>query len=143
MFELKPSRPLTPQDLFWGFPEFENSISGSDGRRKIGFAIDVEDADDKYIVKAELPGYDKQDISVSVNNGALNISATRKAEKEEKDEKKKFVRRERLFGESSRWVRLQGMDVENVKASYKDGILTIDVGKIKKDAPPCHAIEIE
>ena len=89
---------------------------------------DVKEMKDKYEIKVDLPGYEKENINLSLNNGYLEISA--KMNKEENDEEEKYVRRERFVGECSRSF-FVGDDIteEDINAEFKNGILKIDVPK--------------
>jgi HSP20 family protein len=86
-------------------------------------AFDVYEEQDNFVVKAELPGMKKEDINVSLQDGILIISGERKGET--KDEGAEVFRAERYFGKFQRTVSLPAtVAVNNVKAEYKDGILT-------------------
>ena len=61
-------------------------------------STDIQDLGDKYQLEVELPGYEKKDLKADLKDGYLTISAERNINKEEKDEKGKFVRRERYMG---------------------------------------------
>lgn len=89
---------------------------------------DVKEMKDKYEIKVDLPGYEKENINLSLNNGYLEITA--KMNKEENDEEEKYVRRERFVGECSRSF-FVGDDIteEDINAEFKNGILKIDVPK--------------
>src|SRR5690606_16705057 len=86
-------------------------------------AVDLYEEKDRFIVKAELPGMEKKDIDVSLDEGALTISGERRYE-----ERKEGTthRTERFYGKFQRTVTLPTkVDADKVKASYKDGVLTI------------------
>jgi len=90
---------------------------------------DIREKNDKYLVDIDLPGFEKENINLSLDKGYLNISA--KVEKEENDdEDEKFLHRERFYGECSRSFYV-GEDVEekDIKAEFKNGILKIEVPK--------------
>ncbi len=91
----------------------------------------IVEKDKNYEVLVDLPGYDKNNIEVNVENGYLNIHAKIEKENNEKDkDKDKFVRRERFYGECSRSFYV-GDEVkeEDISAEFKNGILVIDVPK--------------
>lgn len=98
-------------------------------------AIDVIESKDSYKVNAELPGFKKDDIHVSINAGVLSINAENKSSHEEKEDGR-VVRQERRYGQYIRSVQL-GNDVDdsNIDAQYKDGILTLVLPK-KEEARP-------
>ncbi|MBR4161935.1 MAG: Hsp20/alpha crystallin family protein [Solobacterium sp.] len=89
---------------------------------------DVEEKDGNYILKMDLPGYDKEDIKISLYNGNLSIQAQSHREKEEKDEKGKVIRKERFSGNCSRSFYVgEGVRETDVHAGFDNGVLTITV----------------
>lgn len=106
---------------------------------------DIREKGDKYLIDIDLPGYDKENIKISVEDGYLTVQATIDSNDEEK-EKGKFVRRERYMGTCSRSFYV-GEDVksEDIKATFKKGILRLEVPKKedKKELPEKKYIEIE
>ena len=106
---------------------------------------DIREKGDKYLIDIDLPGYDKENIKISVEDGYLTVQATIDSNEEEK-EKGKFVRRERYMGTCSRSFYV-GEDVksEDIKATFKKGILRLEVPKKedKKELPEKKYIEIE
>ena len=107
---------------------------------------DVEESDDHYTLKMDLPGYQKEDVTVSLNRGNLTISAKRNTSKDEKDDRGNILRQERFTGNCSRTFSV-GTDVKytDIHASFKDGILTVTVPKVeqKKELPEHNYITIE
>ena len=90
--------------------------------------LDVSETKDAYMVKAEIPGVDQKDLSVSLQNQILTIKGEKHKDKEEKDEK--YHRVERSWGEFTRAIALPGAaDTEKVNATFKDGVLTITLPK--------------
>jgi HSP20 family protein len=97
-------------------------------------ALDVYDEKDSFSVKVELPGMKKEDIEISYHDGALTVSGERKHERE-KQEGETF-RSERYFGRFQRTVTLPArVDAGKIAASYKDGVLHIELPKAE-DAKP-------
>src|SRR5437773_2480162 len=89
-------------------------------------ALDVFDDKDSFVVKAELPGMKKEDINLSLHDGVLTISGERKFERENKEGE--TFRSERYFGKFQRSVTLPAaVDANKVKASYKDGVLSVEL----------------
>ena len=94
-------------------------------------AVDIYEDKDNIIVKAELPGMKKDDLSIDVKNNVLTLSGERKYEEETK--KENFHRIERSYGKFSRSFTLpDSVKVDKVKANYKDGILEISLPKAKE-----------
>ena len=92
---------------------------------------DIKEKKDKYILDIDLPGYEKENINLSLQDGYLKIYA--KIDKDEKtDDEGKYVRRERFYGECSRSFYV-GDDVkeEDIEAEFKNGILKVEVPKKK------------
>lgn len=106
---------------------------------------DIKEKTDKYLIGIELPGYQKENIKIDVEDGYLTVHAEINSDNEEKEEGK-FVRRERYVGSCSRSFYV-GNEVksEDIKASFKNGILKIEVPKKehKKELPEKKYIEIE
>ena len=90
--------------------------------------VDIYEAEGDVVVKAELPGMKREDISVSIANGSISIIGTKKSE--EKVEQKDFLRLERSFGSFNRTLSLpENLDTEHAKASFKDGVLEVHLPK--------------
>lgn len=112
-----------------------NRLFGSTQERGWGAmyvpTVDLEESDDAYIVRADLPGLKKDKINVSVQNNLLTIQGVRSREAESKDEDRGYYSRERSYGSFTRTVSLPGpVDEMNVKAKYADGVLTITLPKV-------------
>lgn len=143
MFELKPfarkNDDLMMYDPFKDFfsPGFWNV------QAPIGFKTDVKDNGDSYMLEADIPGVDKSNIDLHIENHRLIINAKRDEQKEEKDEKKGYVRKERVFGTFTRSFDLDGIDEGGIDAAYKDGVLTVTLPKLKEEEKPQHQIEIK
>lgn len=96
--------------------------------------VDIAEDDKEYLIKVELPEIHKDDVKVTVENGALTISGERKAEKEEKG--RKFHRVERYYGRFERSFTIpDDAEAENVKAEFKDGMLRVHLAKSEKARP--------
>ncbi len=94
---------------------------------------DIKEKKDKYEIMMDLPGYEKENINLELDNGYLVVSA--KEEKEENHDDEKFVRRERFYGECARSFYV-GNEIteEDIKAEFKNGTLKIEVPK-KEEKP--------
>ncbi|MBR1591590.1 MAG: Hsp20/alpha crystallin family protein [Ruminococcus sp.] len=104
---------------------------------------DIKDEGDKYVLESELPGFEKEDISLDINGSYLVISAQHKTEDEKKDDSGKYIRRERTFGSYKRSFGISGIDTENISAEYKNGILIVDMPKKKREEPETRKLEIK
>lgn len=114
--------------VFFGDPFFSNATTAV-----AAFGTDVTDEGDHYQLTADLPGFKKDDIDISVEDGILTISAERNEETEDKDSKGHYIRRERTYGSYKRSFDLTEVDDENITAKYEDGVLTLALPK--KQAP--------
>ena len=126
---LVPRRDFDLFDDFFNDPFFKGGERHSHPLMK----TDIKEIEDDYIIDIDLPGFDKKDIQIDVENGYLNINA--KSENSNDDEEKgKFIRRERYYGECSRSFYI-GEDVheDDIKATFKNGILSLDVPKVKEE----------
>jgi HSP20 family protein len=104
--------------------------------------IDIEENGSNLVVKAELPGMKKEDIKVAVRDNILTVSGERSHENETKN--KTFHRIERSYGKFSRVITLPAdVDSNKVKASYKDGILSITLPKPESAKPKQIDVEIK
>ena len=115
-----------------GFDLFDDFFKDDDffsQRTNSLMKTDIKEKKDKYIVEMDLPGYNKENIDIELNNGYLTVTA--KVNKENKEgEEERFVRQERFYGECSRSFYV-GNDVEkeDIEAEFKNGILKIDIPK--------------
>ena len=104
---------------------------------------DIKDAGDKYVMESELPGFEKEDITLDINGTYLTISAEHKTETENNDEESKYIRKERTYGSYKRSFDISDVDAEGIAAEYKNGILIIDLPKKKPEAPLAKRLEIK
>ncbi len=96
-------------------------------------SVDLSETDKELVVRAELPGMDTKEIDISLSGNVLNIKGERKHEREEKKENFHLV--ERSSGSFSRTLQLPvDVEADQIKASYKDGILNITMPKTKAEA---------
>lgn len=97
-------------------------------------ALDAFEDKDKYVVSLELPGMKKEDINVTVHDGVLTVSGERKSEKDVKEGT--IHRTERFYGKFSRSVSLpSAVSADKVGASYRDGVLTVEIPKAEEAKP--------
>ena len=107
-----------------------------------GFKVDVKDIGSEYELSAELPGLNKDEISLDYTDGYLTISANKTQSKNEGDEKAGYIRRERSFGSMSRSFYIDNIDKEKATADFKNGVLTIKLPKLTESKPVRHEIKI-
>lgn len=105
-------------------------------------SIDIEESNGNLMVKAEIPGMKKENIKVSVKEDMLTISGERKQENETRD--KTYHRIERSYGQFQRMIRLPAeVDADKIKASYKDGVLSVTLPKPESMQPKHIDVEME
>ena len=91
-------------------------------------AVDLYEKDDHFMIKAELPGVDKNDIKIDLKDRLLTLSGERTYDNEVKEEN--YYRRERAYGKFQRVFTLPAdVDSDKIKAEFKDGVLEIEVPK--------------
>lgn len=100
----------------------------------LAFPLDVVERENEYVITAEIPGVKKENISVTLENGVLTVSAEVRDAVEKQGER--IVRQERRYGNYVRSLRL-GAQVEekNIKAQYKDGLLQLTLPKAESVKP--------
>lgn len=139
MFELIPfGRRVSVYDPFRAFEEMERSMMNS---QPAGFRTDVIDTGDAYQLDAELPGFKKEDIQIQVEDDCLTISVERKQEAE--DKRPNYVKRERVYGSFSRSFDVSGVEVDQIQATYQDGILSLTMPKKAEIKPVSRKLEIQ
>jgi len=104
--------------------------------------VDIAETDKEFVIKAEIPEVKKEDVKVTVENGILTIRGDRKQETEEKG--KKFHRVERHYGSFTRSFTLpENVDAANIKASFKDGMLGLQIRKTAEAKPKSIDVKVE
>ena len=125
--------PLNEVSLFRNnFGKFFNDSFYTDQKKEWQPVVDIIKKNGKVIVTAELPGINKENISIDVNEDVLTLKGERKYEKEEKEAD--YYRKERVTGSFSRsFVLPSGVSTEEIIAEYKDGILKVEIPEAKKE----------
>ena len=112
----------------FGFPEVDKALYGKHANNVM--KTDVKETDTGYEVDIDLPGFKKDEINAQLDNGYRTISAAKGLDKDEKDKKGKYIRKERYAGAMSRSFYVgEGVTQEDIKAKYEDGILRLSVPK--------------
>jgi HSP20 family protein len=121
------------------FEEFERTGRGY-MLPEVSFPVDVIDEGENIRIIADLPGFNKKEIDVYVEDGSLVIKAVRREEKEETE--RNYIRQERRYGEVYRRISLPvEVEVEKIKAKYNNGILEIILPKVEKETRKVIKIE--
>lgn len=129
-------------DFFRAFfgDDFAKGMLGTERPLK----VDVQDKGDYYLLEADMPGMNRENVHVDVNNGVLTISAEMNDSNEKKDEDGHYIYRERRYGRTSRSFNLDGIRDQDITAEFKDGVLKLNLPKL--EIPPksaARAIEIQ
>ena len=104
--------------------------------------VDIYQTDEAIILKAELPGIKKEDVSVEIKDNVLTLKGERIEDKEVKEES--YFRKERCFGTFSRAFNLQHrVQPDKIKARFKDGILEVEIPKPEEEKPKQITVNIE
>jgi HSP20 family protein len=104
-------------------------------------AVDVQETEQEYLIKADLPEVKKEDVKVTVHEGVMTLEGERKLEKEEKG--KKFHRIEREYGRFVRRFTLpDGADEAKVVADFKDGVLSVRIPKSPVTRPKTVEVKV-
>jgi HSP20 family protein len=105
-------------------------------------AIDVEEKDGKYMVRADLPGLNKEDIHIELHDGYLTLRGERKSEQKEK--KGNYRRVERTYGTFERTLSVpEGVTDKDIHAHYADGVLELTIPAPKAAEPKAVEIKID
>jgi HSP20 family protein len=122
------------------FPEMSPRIEDENLFAAWNPAVDIQETDNEFVLKADLPDVKKDDVRVALENGVLTVEGERNREKEEKG--KRFHRVERAYGKFVRHFTLPTeVDTPNVKAEFKDGVLNVHLPKAAEVKPK--AIEVK
>ena len=140
MFGMLPFE-RSDDNLFDTFDNFTRNFFRSSNASLPAFRTDIRDDGDKFVLEAELPGFQKEDISLDLAGDSLVITARHSSETE--DKQKDYVRRERKFGSFSRSFDISGIDAGAIRAAYNNGILEVTLPKRAETAPAARSIAIE
>ena len=130
-------------NTFDTFDKFMRNFFDHSNTSLTAFRTDIRDAGDKFILEAELPGFEKEDIKLDLKDGILTISAEHNENSDQKDEKGNYIRRERRYGSFSRSFDVTGIDENGITAAYKNGVLELSLPKAVPVVPEAKRISIE
>ncbi|NNG12350.1 MAG: Hsp20/alpha crystallin family protein [Halobacteria archaeon] len=129
-----------PYNLFNQFNNEVNRLFANPQRRTAAEhagwmpAVDIREDEERYVLTADLPGIDRKDVEITVNDGVLSFKGQRTTVSEEVQDN--YRRRERTQGEFLRQFTLpETADVENISASARDGVLEIVIPKQTRPQP--------
>lgn len=144
MLELIPfinNNRVSGYNPFRDMDDFEKRFFG--GNNISSFKTDIKDNGNSYELEAELPGFKKEDIDVSIDDDYLTIKAERREESDEKDKKGRYIRCERSYGAFSRSFDISDIDAEKIEAEYESGVLKLTMPKKAKAVPAARKLEIK
>ena len=127
----------------FSFPDIDKALYGKHAKNEM--KTDVRETEDGYELDIDLPGFKKDEVTAQLDNGYLTIQASKGLDKEQKDKKGKYIRKERYAGALSRTFYLgEEIREEEIKAKFENGILSVSIPKEeeKKVEGPKH-ISIE
>ena len=144
-----PLVKYTPFTDFEDFPSglrvFQDSLnrlfSDSSAARPWAPSVDIFETDNELVLKADVPGIDRKDIDIQLENGTLTLKGERKFEREENN--KGFHRLERSYGSFTRYFTVpETVDTENVRAEYQNGVLTVTLPKKEVAKPKAIKVQV-
>ena len=131
---------LTRRNDYDFFDDFFPAFYGGKHSQKY-MRTDIKEDENSYLMEVEIPGADKKDIDVDLNDGYLNISVN-KSEKSVGGKKDNYIHRERSFS-CSRSYYVGDVKKEDIKAKYENGILNVTIPKAAEKKAAESRIEIE
>jgi Molecular chaperone (small heat shock protein) len=144
MFDLVPFRrnSLVPRDLFANFFDrvFDDNLAPANFFGG-SFKVDVKETDKAYLITADLPGVEKDAISLTYDNNFLTIAANR--EETVNEEKENYLRQERRCGSVTRQFYVENVERDKISAEFKNGVLKIALPKLAGKAPDQTTIDIQ
>ena len=151
MYEMMPygrdrySRRYNPFKVFEDMEKrfFSNPLTLFEKEESFPIKTDIRDMGEYYLLEAELPGFDKKDISLDVGDNILTITACRKHDDGCEEDKEKFIRCERFCGCYTRQFELVGIDRDKTDARYENGVLSVELHKKEEQKEERQHIEIK
>lgn len=148
MFELRPYRrnSINAWNPFSEMEEMEKRLFNNSffsNADLAEFKTDITDEGDHYLLKADLPGFKKEDIHLNLDGDTLTIQAERHSEHEDTDKKDKYVCCERSYGSYSRSFDVSGIQADGISASYEGGVLELKMPKKEAQVPASRQISIQ
>ena len=140
MFELSPFDRRN-NNLFHYFDDLSRDLFRNDDESVSPCRTDIVDKGDYFELRADMPGFKKEEIHIDVDGDRLTISAQHKEETEE--EKGRYVRRERRTGSLTRSFDISAVDAGSISAGYANGVLELNPPKKAAKKPEAQRIEIK
>ncbi len=138
MFDMIPfasNHSYAPSKIWDPFQEFFGTVAHA-------AATDIRETDQEFIIETELPGYDKNELSVNMKEGVLTVRAEHEAKDSEKSDSG-YIRRERTCSTVERRFEVSGVDAAAIRAEYVNGVLKLTLPKLPEIVPQQHQIQIQ
>ena len=129
-------------NIFDLFDNFEKQFFNNTNASLPAFRTDIRDQGDKFLLEAELPGFNKEDISLDLKEGILTIKAEHKDSQDQKNDKGEYIRGERRYGSFARTFDVSGINESGITAAYNNGILEVTLPKQAPVVPESRQIAI-
>lgn len=134
MFTMVPyrrylSKPARPFDSFANDPFFRSFFHSVDNMMNNTFKVDIKELDEVFVIEAEMPGLEEDKINLEVDEGILTISADFHSQTSQEENGRVYT--ERRSGNMQRSFNLDKIDADNISANYKNGILYVNLPKLK------------
>jgi len=139
---LRPLRVQPERSNFWE-PFIENLRPHQQHGHRAPWSprVDISETDKEVIVTTELPGIKKEDVTITLKDGTLEIKGERRKEEKYEDKERKYNRIERRYGAFARRISVPDVRPEDIKAKFENGILNVHVPK--KETEKDHSVRIE
>ena len=139
MFDLIPFERRT-SNLFNYLDQMNRAFWGNSESSVVPCSTDIIDQGNQYLLRTDLPGYNKEDIYIDMDGDRMTISAQHKEETQTDDNT--YIRRERRYGSMSRSFDVSGIDTSGIQAKYENGVLELTLAKKEATVAPNRRIEI-
>ena len=139
MFDLIPFERRT-SNLFNYLDQMHRAFWGNSESSVVPCSTDIIDQGNQYLLRTDLPGYNKEDIHIDMDGDRMTISAQHKEETQTDDNT--YIRRERRYGSMSRSFDVSGIDTSGIQAKYENGVLELTLPKKEATVTPNRRIEI-
>ena len=129
---------------YFGLPATDGNREGKDLFHRTDWApaVDIRENKDAFVIDAELPGMNREDVKVTVHEGVLTIQGERKQEEETVDDRHHRV--ERVYGSFIRRFTLpENVDADSVKARFRDGVLSLSLKKAEPAEPKAIEVDVD
>lgn len=133
-------------DFFNAMHDFERDFFGETSPMPPinSFKVDIRDTGNAYVLEAELPGFEREEIKVNISGDILTLTAEHVNQNtEEKSNDGKYIRRERSFGKYQQSFDVSNINTDGISAEYKNGVLILDMPKKTPSQPITRQLEIK